>query len=138
MRGGLGYGATLPRYFTQLVVSPVSRPEVQLFVINNHFDLESIRSRQAAVRMMREAIEEYSSQLQGKSLNVLVSGDFNTDDYDPIFREFTYNNKKIPSVRRILPDDKTDLKGTFNGCHRETKSNNVVDHIWVLSEDYQP
>ena len=87
---------------------------------------------------MREAIEEYSSQLQGKSLNVLVSGDFNTDDYDPIFREFTYNSRPIPSVRRILPDAKTDLKGTFNGFHRETKSNNVVDHIWVLSEDYQP
>jgi endonuclease/exonuclease/phosphatase family metal-dependent hydrolase len=75
-----------------------------------------------------------------------VTGDFNTTDTDPIFKDLQINaNTPLPSLRNILSKDKSDNATTFNGFNKNSSFKRtyfsnlvVIDHIFVKLTDLAP
>ena len=66
---------------------------------------------------MSEAMNKLVADTALDDINFLVSGDFNTEDTDPIFTDLTVSGNQLHSLRRTLPESDSDYGPTFNGYH---------------------
>ena len=65
--------------------------------------------------MISSALKQKQEWYGNVLKDMLVTGDFNTSDFDPIFQEMKVDGHILPSLRKILPKEQTDTGSTFNG-----------------------
>lgn len=95
------------------------------YVFNVHFDHESQPSRQKSAELLVKKIN-------GKSLPVILTGDFNCTDYNPAIKTIL-SSGLIDTYRKLHA--KQQNEGTFNSFKGET-SGDKIDFIFV-SKDFE-
>jgi endonuclease/exonuclease/phosphatase family metal-dependent hydrolase len=127
-------------------VEQIGREDSWLMVANTHFDHQSKVSRREAAKIIGEMVETKWKQYAPRLKNVLVCGDFNTNDHDEIFKELKIGSAPLPSLRRILTKESTDNDKTFNFFRPWLMTiinfifynQFVLDHIFVRLTDLVP
>lgn len=100
----------------------------RFFFFNLHMDHVGVVARREAARLVVRKIRE----IAGEKAPVVLTGDFNVDQTDEIYRIFTKSG--------ILKDSYTSAhmrfaeNGTFNDFKTDLKTESRIDHIFVSSE----
>lgn len=142
--GKKGFGARLPRYYTCLVLVPLSRPESWIMMVNTHLDHESELAREEGIKLIAATIKQKTEHFSPNLKDIFITGDFNTPESDPIFKQLTLEGKKMESVRNIVPKKDSDFEETFHGFFPKLSSmvglltsRAAIDHIWVRLQEYR-
>ena len=98
--------------------------KLKFFFFNCHMDHIGVVARRESARMIIDSIKAI-----GKDMPVILTGDFNVDQHDEIYKIFsesgilkdTYANAQ----QRMAPC------GTFNGFMQDRRDNDRIDHVFV-------
>lgn len=97
----------------------------RLFFFNLHLDHVGKVARIESAKLVLHKIDS----LAGKETPVILTGDFNVDQTDPVYTLFTSSDRLQDSYtlaeRRLAPN------GTFNAFDTELKTPSRIDHIFV-------
>ena len=78
-------------------------------VINTHLDHERNLARAEGVKLISQSINKQYQKYNSKLNNFFLTGDFNTQDNDPIFKDLKLQQKPLQSLRQMLPKNKSDF-----------------------------
>ena len=98
---------------------------LQFYFLNMHMDHVGVVARRESAKMVVERIR----QMAGSGTPVVLTGDFNVDQHDEIYRIFTQSG--------LLKDSYEEARirfaenGTFNAYHQERKTGSRIDHVLV-------
>ena len=98
---------------------------LQFYFFNLHMDHVGIEARRQSARLVLERI----GQLAGSELPVVLTGDFNVDQNNELYRLFTQSGRFIDSytaARLRFAEN-----GTFNAYHLDRKTQSRIDHVLV-------
>ena len=101
-----------------------SQGDGEFFFFNLHMDHVGVVARREAARQVVRKIQEIA-----KGAPVILTGDFNVDQNDEIYRIFTTSGllKDAYEHARLRFAE----NGTFQGFHTERKTESRIDHIMV-------
>ena len=101
-----------------------SQGDREFFFFNLHMDHVGVVARREAARLVVRKIQEIA-----KGAPVILTGDFNVDQNDEIYRIFTTSGllKDAYEHARLRFAE----NGTFQGFHTERKTESRIDHIMV-------
>ena len=121
---GIGWDAACPRICTwgrfQLIDSGV-----QFFFFNLHLDHMGRTARDEGAKLVMKVIKELATD----DLPVILTGDFNGDQYENVYRFFNSSDffSDCYEACRIRFAE----NGTFNNYKQEAKNESRIDHIFV-------
>ena len=100
---------------------------LRFYFFNLHMDHVGVKARREAAKLVVERIK----QLSGGTTPVVLTGDFNVDQNDEIYRIFTQSGliDSYTSARLRFAEN-----GTFNAYHQENKTNSRIDHVFVSKQ----
>ena len=86
-----------------------------------------VKARAESVKLIMKKINELP-----KSMPVILSGDFNVDQYNESY--YLLNDSDILNDSYVLSDIVYEPNGTFNNFDANNKSDSRIDHIFLTKE----
>ena len=120
---GLGWDAACTRICTWGKFKD-RKTRLKFYFFNLHMDHVGIIARREAAKLVVEKIRE----IAGKS-PVILTGDFNVDQYNEIYTIFTQSGLLKDSY--VHAHYRFAENGTFNSYDTELKTDSRIDHIFV-------
>lgn len=99
----------------------------QFIFCNTHLDHESQESREKGVALILERMEAH-----GKELPIVLTGDFNVDEENPVVKNLTESGF-LDAWRKLHPDVPKEESGTFNQF-TGVKNTGKIDYIFVKED----
>lgn len=105
----------------------------KLIAMNTHLDDQGSKSRlESAKIILREIRQSTSQESHGKSLPILVAGDFNSEPDQEAYREMTSMNSPMVDVHAMVPENhRYGHSNTFTGFDPQIDRPTRIDFIFV-------
>lgn len=123
-RPSVGWDAALPRICTWGRFAD-TRTGRTFWFFNLHMDHVGVRARAESARLVVRKIGEMCTPEEG----VVLTGDFNVDQHDEIYRIFTASEALGDSYERAAL--RYAPNGTFNDFDPSLKTDSRIDHVFV-------
>lgn len=134
--GSKAWDAALPRMVTWVKLRDKhTRGSRPILFFNTHFDHQGKQARLESARLLRRKIAELAASCQ-----VIVTGDFNTDEasppYQALFDPVEGTASLVVDTFRVAHPNRSDEEGTFSGFKAESIRGPRIDWIGA-SRDWQ-
>ncbi|MCW3787942.1 endonuclease/exonuclease/phosphatase family protein [Plebeiibacterium sediminum] len=118
-----GWDAALPRICTWAKFR-VKDSGFEFLFLNLHMDHVGVEARKNSAKLVLERITQFTD-----SLPVVLTGDFNVDQYSPNYKilvesDLLKDSYKVANIRYAL-------NGTFNDFKSESMTTSRIDHVFV-------
>ena len=131
-RPSKGWDAACKRILTIAVFQHRSTLRM-LIVMNTHLDHQGSKSRLEAAKIILREIRQFTAQeSHGKSLPIVLAGDFNSEPHQEAYREMTSRDSPMVDVHVMVPESQRyGHSNTFTGFDPRTERPTRIDFIFV-------
>ena len=131
-RPSKGWDAASIRILTMAVFQHRSTRR-KLIVMNTHLDDQGSKSRLESAKIILREVRQFTAQeSHGKSLPILLAGDFNSEPDQEAYREMTSGNSPMVDVHAMVPEyHRYGHSNTFTGFDPQTERPTRIDFIFV-------